>query len=88
MKKFLLALTAFLAFAASAAEVRMEGYPYCKTAELPAGRPAIFLIPIDGEIYHHTEPGHPDLRIVSSEGKHKSLLRRKRQKARSLFPKL
>ena len=68
MKKSLLLLAASAAFAAFAAGVPAAEYPYCKTAEFPAERPAFFLIPIDGEIYRHTEPGHPNLRIVSSTG--------------------
>ena len=68
MKRHLGLLLIFLVSALSAAGVRTAEYPYCKTVETPVERPAIFLIPIDGEIYRHTEPGQTDLRIVSSAG--------------------
>ena len=68
MKKSLVLLTAFAAFAVFAAGVSVAEYPYCKTAEFPAERPAFFLIPLDGEIYRHTEPEQSDLRIVSPSG--------------------
>lgn len=69
MKKYLLLLTSLFAFSSFASEVRPEKYPWCKTVEIPAGgRPAFFLIPIDEEIYRHTESGQTDLRIVSPSG--------------------
>ena len=68
MKKHLLPLLMALASAVSAAGVRTAAYPYCKTVAVPAERTALFLIPIDGEIYRHTEPGQTDLRIVSPDG--------------------
>ena len=70
MKKLLLLLTSFAVLAA-AAEVRPAEYPYCKTVDIPADpEPSllILLIPIDGEIYRHTEPEQSDLRIVSPSG--------------------
>lgn len=68
MKKALLLLTLLLAFAGSAAEVDAGAYPFSKTVEIPAERSALFLIPVDGELYRHTEPGLANLRIVSSSG--------------------
>lgn len=68
MKKYLFLLIPLFASAVFASEVRPEKYPWCKTVGIPAERPALFLIPIDEEIYRHTEPGQPDLRIVSPSG--------------------
>ena len=68
MKNVSLLLTLFLSFALSAAEVRAGTYPYRKTVQIPAERSALFLIPVDGEIYRHTEPGLANLRIVSPPG--------------------
>ncbi len=68
MKKVLFLLMPLLSFALSAAEVCAEAYPCCKTVGIPAERPALFLIPVDGEIYRRTEPGLANLRIVSSSG--------------------
>ena len=68
MKTFLLLLISFFAFATSASEVCPDKFPFCKTVEIPAERPAILLIPIDEEMYGHTVPGQEDLRIMSPSG--------------------
>ena len=68
MKKYLLLLTSFFTAAAFASEVRPDKFPFCKTVGIPADRSDILLIPIDEEIYRHTEPGQEDLRIVSPSG--------------------
>ena len=68
MKKSLFLLTVFFALSSFGSEVHPEKYPWRKTVEIPVERPAFFLIPMDEEIYRHTEPGQPDLRIVSPSG--------------------
>ena len=68
MKKCLCLLISFFALSSFASDIHSEKYPWCKTVEIPAERPAFFLIPLDEEISRHTEPGQPDLRIVSPSG--------------------
>ena len=68
MKKFLFLLTAFFAIGLFSSEVHPEKYPWRKTVAIPVERTTLFLIPIDEEIYRHTEPGQTDLRIVSPSG--------------------
>ena len=68
MKKYLLLMTSLFAAASLASDIQTDKFPFCKTVAIPAERSDILLIPIDEEIYRHTEPGQEDLRIVSPSG--------------------